>query len=207
MDDDDMKEALGIEYEQAEPHTLAFTPSDRTPQRVRILNRWNDLHVLFKVQCSVPSKLRIKPFLVPSHAASLRCGSSKTKTLLRVSQLNYEPREVECKLLIEMHTRYDGNERDLKTQWAVAAQHDRNPLCSETTTVRIKPGPPDENQAVVVPIMGSAASEQATPTIEQQADIVHLLMKNQSDLVENRLTSHEKRELQRLRVQFTDETQ
>uniref|UniRef100_K3WXG8 MSP domain-containing protein n=1 Tax=Globisporangium ultimum (strain ATCC 200006 / CBS 805.95 / DAOM BR144) TaxID=431595 RepID=K3WXG8_GLOUD len=224
------QEALGIEYEQVEPHALVFTPSDAAPQRVRLVNHTNDVHALFKVQCSAPGKLRIRPALAslpPSTAidVAIRLSSQVSRSLpwrlallfVLISnaimcmcelQESYEHHQVECKLLVEMRLRCDDTERDPPAQWAAAAQAERKPLRSETITVRIMPGPPDENQASVDATMGPAASVvQASPTIEQQTDIVRLLMKNQSDRVENRLSAHETRELERLRVQWIDETQ
>ncbi|POM59404.1 Vesicle-associated membrane protein-associated protein A [Phytophthora palmivora] len=134
---------------------------------------------LFKVQCTAPRKLRVRPalgFLAPGDVASIEiqlnpqeCTSSSCKLLVVGRQIS-SPIEV----------------KQLKAMWTAVEADPDSLVLSETVKIRIH----DDGTLSTTPQL----------TTTQVADLVLLLMKSQSRREENKLTIDEQEQLKTARV-------
>ncbi|KAK1935357.1 hypothetical protein P3T76_010582 [Phytophthora citrophthora] len=144
---------------------------------------------LFKVQCTAPRKLRVRP------ALGVLAASGDVVSL----QVQLNPQECSpatCKLLIVgRHTpaaATDANQ--LKSLWTAAEANDAQTLVlSETVTVKISA---NDDKRMTLPDLPTTSELTTT----QLSGLVLLLMKSQSRRKENKLTTDEQEELEVARV-------
>ncbi|KAG1697412.1 hypothetical protein DVH05_016287 [Phytophthora capsici] len=144
---------------------------------------------LFKVQCTAPRKLRVRP------ALGVLSASGDVVSL----QVQLNPQECApaiCKLLvvgrIAPSTATDADQ--LKNLWAAAEASDAQTLVlSETVSVKISSNDDKHVTLAEVPITSEL-------TTTQLSELVLLLMKSQSRRKENKLTRREQEQLEAARV-------
>ncbi|KAL3659426.1 hypothetical protein V7S43_015697 [Phytophthora oleae] len=142
---------------------------------------------LFKVQCTAPRKLRVRPALGV-------LAASGDVVSLHVQLNPQECTPATCKLLIVgRYALSTATEADqLKSLWTVAEANDAETLVlSETVCVNISAN--DNKYVTLLP-----TTSQLTTT--QLSELVLLLMKSQSRRKENKLTTDEHEQLEAARV-------
>ncbi|OWZ00045.1 MSP domain-containing hypothetical protein [Phytophthora megakarya] len=150
---------------------------------------------LFKVQCTAPHKLRVRPalgFLASGDEISI--------------QIQLNPQECSsatCKLLV-VGRQASSTIEQLKTMWRAAEADADTLVLSETVNVRII----DESDAASIdtnPHIVSTSINSPQLTTAQIADLVLLLMKSQSHRKENELTTDEQEQLKTAKALYQSE--
>ncbi|ETO85889.1 hypothetical protein F444_00485 [Phytophthora nicotianae P1976] len=153
---------------------------------------------LFKVQCTAPRKLRVRPALRLLHAS----GDSVS---IHVHLNPQEYSSATCKLLVVGRQALStaGEDEQLKSMWTAAEVADAQTLLlSETVNIHIQSASDaaaNDDKPVTLSTTPQLMTMRLTTT--QLAELVLLIMKSQSRRKENELTAQEQEQLQTARAQ------
>ncbi|KAH7491190.1 uncharacterized protein KRP23_115 [Phytophthora ramorum] len=186
---------MELAYEgRSEP--LEFSPPEQR-QRVLLLRNASDVAVLFKVQCTAPRKLRVRPalgILAAAETASIQVHLSPQECTAATCKLLVLGR-IATQTLPLRAAAVDAEQ--LKTMWtATEAQTDPDTLVlSETVNVRIRSASAAATGDDKAATLSSTPSAPPQLTTRHVAELVLLLMKSQSRRKENALATAERERL------------